>query len=36
MKNVLILVLIVLVLSTILVAQKAGPKVFVSVDMEGI
>lgn len=36
MKNVLIMVLIVLLLSTILIAQKAGPKVFVSVDMEGI
>ncbi len=36
MKNVLIMVLIVLVMGTVLFAQKTGPKVFISVDMEGI
>lgn len=36
MRNVLISVSVVLLLSTPLAAQKAGPKVFISVDMEGI
>jgi D-amino peptidase len=36
MKKVLLTVLVVLILSTILSAQKTGPKVFISVDMEGI
>ena len=36
MKNVPIIVLVVLILSTTIPAQKIGPKVFISVDMEGI
>jgi D-amino peptidase len=36
MRRVLVVILVVLFLGTFLTAQKTGPKVFISVDMEGI